>query len=75
MQILTVLILVNGGPVVFLMALIVNSLLWILQVHSFTPPLPPVGLYSAIKQALYMAKSNAGLVPTNMLLACGVLPE
>ena len=55
------------GPCLFIsMALIVTVLLWILQVQSVTP-----GTFvsnSAIEQRLNMAKSNAGLVPTNILL-------
>lgn len=49
------------------MALTVAVLLWILQLHSFCPGAPV--LNSTIEQRLNMAKSNAGLVPTNILLS------
>ena len=50
------------------MALIVKLLLLILQVQSLPKSSPFGPLYSPIKQALNKAKSNAGLVPTYMLL-------
>lgn len=49
------------------MAVIVTVLWWILQLQSVSPT-PPV-LNSTIEQRLNIAKSNAGLVPTNMLLS------
>lgn len=59
-------VLIGGTLFVISIALIVTVLWWILQTQSVAPAFES---NSRREHILNMAKSNAGLVPTNMLLS------